>query len=58
LTNKVNIDLFIRTISRRTVAPEVRRSATMFLFNRSVLAVSLALVIAGLPVLVQYFGLA
>ena len=30
----------------------------MFLFNRSVLAVSLALVIAGLPVLVQYFGLA
>jgi len=26
----------------------------MFLFNRSVLAVCLALVVAGLPVLVQY----
>ena len=30
----------------------------MFLFNRSVMAVCLALGIAGLPVLVQYFGLA
>ena len=28
----------------------------MFIFNRSVLAVSLALVIAGLPVLIQYLG--
>jgi hypothetical protein len=26
----------------------------MFLFNRSVLAVCLALVVAGLPVLIQY----
>lgn len=30
----------------------------MFLFNRSVLAVCLALAVAGLPVLVQYLGLA
>lgn len=28
----------------------------MFLFNRSVLAVCLALVVAGLPVLAQVFG--
>jgi len=27
----------------------------MFIFNRSVLAVCLALVVAGLPVLIQYF---
>jgi hypothetical protein len=30
----------------------------MFLFNRSVLAVVLALLVAGLPVLVQFFQLA
>ena len=30
----------------------------MFLFNRSVLAVVLALLVAGLPVLVQYLQLA
>jgi hypothetical protein len=29
----------------------------MFLFNRSVLAVCVALAIAGLPVLFQYLGL-
>jgi len=27
----------------------------MFLFNRSTLAVCLALVVAGLPILIQYF---
>ncbi len=30
----------------------------MFLFNRSALAVCLALMVAGLPVLAQVFGLA
>jgi hypothetical protein len=30
----------------------------MFLFNRSMLAVGLALLVAGLPVLVQFFQLA
>lgn len=30
----------------------------MFLFNRSVLAVCAALVVAGLPVLIQYLGIA
>ncbi len=30
----------------------------MFLFNRSVLAVCAALLVAGFPVLVQYLGLA
>jgi hypothetical protein len=32
----------------------IQRRAAMFLFNRSGLAVCLALVIAGLPVLIQY----
>ena len=30
----------------------------MFLFNRSLLSVCAALLIAGLPVVIQYFGLA
>ncbi len=30
----------------------------MFLFNRSVLAVCAALVVAGFPVLIQFFGIA
>jgi hypothetical protein len=58
MNNKVNIKLFIRTMDTRTVAPGSIRSADMFLFNRSVLAVGLALLVAGLPVLVQYFQLA
>jgi hypothetical protein len=55
LNNNVNITLFIRIIRDGNVAPEVTRSAAMFLFNRSVLAVCLALLVAGLPVLIQYF---
>ncbi len=30
----------------------------MFLFNRSVLSVCAALLVAGLPILVQFFGIA
>jgi hypothetical protein len=30
----------------------------MFLFNRSALAVCAALVVAGFPVLIQFFGIA
>jgi hypothetical protein len=30
----------------------------MFLFNRSLLSVCAALLIAGLPVVIQYFGIA
>ncbi len=54
MNNKVNIEWFIRTIRRRTFSPDAYRRAAMFLFNRSVLSVCLALVIAGLPVLIQY----
>ncbi len=39
---------------RRTFPPIADRRAAMFVFNRSVLSVCLALVIAGLPVLIQY----
>jgi hypothetical protein len=58
MNNKVNIKLFIRTMSKRNFTPGSIRSAAMFLFNRSVLAVGLALLVAGLPVLVQFFQLA
>ena len=34
--------------------PDTTGRVSMFVFNRSVLAVCLALVIAGLPVLIQY----
>ena len=54
LNNKVNIEAFIRTMAGRNVAPASTRSYAMFLFNRSGLAVCLALVIAGLPVLLQF----
>ena len=58
MNNKVNIKLFIRTMGTRNFTPGFIRSAAMFLFNRSVLAVGLALLVAGLPVLVQFFQLA
>jgi hypothetical protein len=58
MNNKVNIKLFIRTMGTRNFIPGSTRSAAMFLFNRSVLAVGLALLVAGLPVLIQYFQLA
>jgi hypothetical protein len=58
MNNKVNIKLFIKTMGTRNFAPGPIRSAAMFLFNRSVLAVGLALLVAGLPVLVQFFQLA
>jgi hypothetical protein len=54
LNNKVNIEWFIRTMQRRTFPPDAYRRVAMFLFNRSVLSVCLALVIAGLPVVLQY----
>jgi hypothetical protein len=38
-----------------TFSPTFERSAAMFLFNRSGVAVAVALVIAALPVLIQYF---
>jgi hypothetical protein len=54
LNNKVNISLFIGTIERRSLSPVPDRRAAMFLFNRSGLAVCLALVVAAFPVLVQF----
>jgi hypothetical protein len=54
LNNNVSIEVFIGTIVRRTFTPIIRRSHAMFLFNRSGLAVCLALVVAGLPVLLQF----
>lgn len=54
LNNKVNIEAFIGTMARRNLAPASIRSYAMFLFNRSGLAVCLALVVAGLPVLLQF----
>jgi hypothetical protein len=53
LNNKVNIEWFIRTIRARIVHPRFNGGEAMFLFNRSGLAVCLALVVAGLPVLFQ-----
>ena len=53
MNNKVNIEWFIRTINPRTFSPTFNGSAAMFLFNRSGLAVCLALLIACLPVLIQ-----
>jgi len=37
-----------------TLAPVLNRRAAMFLFDRSGFAVCLALLVAGLPVLLQY----
>lgn len=54
LNNKVNIELFIGTIPSRTFTPVLHGRAAMFIFNRSVLAVFLALLVAALPVLIQY----
>jgi hypothetical protein len=54
LNNKVIIEAFIGTIGKRTFCPAIRRSYAMFLFNRSGLAVCVALVVAGLPVLLQF----
>lgn len=39
---------------RRNFSPVAYRRTAMFVFNRSILSVCLALVIAGLPVLFQY----
>jgi hypothetical protein len=39
---------------RRNFSPVADRRVAMFVFNRSILSVCLGLVIAGLPVLVQY----
>jgi len=39
---------------RRTFAPASTRSYAMFVFNRSLLSVCLALAVAGLPVLLQF----
>jgi hypothetical protein len=54
MNNKVNIGRFIRTIEGRSFSPVPERRAAMFLFNRSGLAVCLALVVAAFPVLVQF----
>ena len=54
MNNKVNIEAFIGTIMARTFSPVVNGRTAMFLFNRSGFAVLLALVVAGLPVLLQY----
>jgi len=54
MNNKVNIEWFIRTMIPRTFAPTFNGRAAMFIFNRSGFAVLLALVVAGLPVLIQY----
>ena len=54
MNNKVNIKPFIRIIEARTFTPLRNGRAAMFLFNRSVLAVGVALVIAAFPVLIQY----
>jgi len=54
MNNKVNITPFIGTIKLRSFSLEVNGSEAMFLFSRSALAVCLALVVAGLPVLIQY----
>ena len=53
MNNKVNIKRFIQIIAARTFS-RTQRERAMFLFNRSALAVGLALVIAALPVLIQY----
>jgi hypothetical protein len=39
---------------KRSFPPNADRRAAMFVFNRSVLSVCLALLIAGLPVVIQY----
>jgi hypothetical protein len=41
-------------MSAGTFSPDTTGRVSMFIFNRSVLAVCLALVVAGLPVLIQY----
>ena len=57
MNNKVNIGVFIGTMRTCTFYPVRSRRADMFLFNRSGLAVCLALVVAAFPVLLQVFGL-
>lgn len=42
-------------MAARTFSPVNHRRAAMFIFNRSGLAVCCALVVAALPLLVQYF---
>jgi hypothetical protein len=56
--NIVNIKRFIRTMAGATFCSRISRSAAMFLFNRSALAVCLALAVAGTPILIQFFGFA
>jgi len=54
MNNQVNIEAFIGTVEPRNFTPAFNRSYAMFLFNRSGLAVCLALVVAGFPVLLQF----
>ncbi len=54
MNNEGNITAFIGTIEPGTFSPGVNGRAAMFLFNRSGLAVCLSLIVAGLPVLIQY----
>jgi hypothetical protein len=54
MNNKVNIKRFIRTMPARKFDPAPNGRKPMFLFNRSTLAVALALVVAALPLLIQY----
>jgi hypothetical protein len=58
MNNKVNIRVFIVTMSGSRLWSRMRHQepgVAMFLFNRSGLAVVLALVVAALPVFIQYF---
>jgi hypothetical protein len=55
LNNHVNLSRFIGPIGRRNF-PAIGRRTAMFLFNRSVLAVCFALLVAGLPVIAQLFA--
>lgn len=54
MNNKVNYRQFIGTMAGRNVSTRFNQETVMFLFNRSGIAVLLALVVAGLPVLLQY----
>jgi hypothetical protein len=48
------MDQFIKTIQGATLCPVLHGRAAMFIFNRSFLAVFVALLVAALPVLIQY----
>jgi hypothetical protein len=55
LNNKVNIEWFIRIMGGRTFSP-AQQENVMFLYNRSGLGVCLAILVAALPVFIQYFA--